>query len=475
MSSSQTYLPSPHIHTFLYEHFYVLPIAFLSAYILYQRFFSPLARIPGPFLASLTDWWYVRATRTEAWNRVVVRLHDKYGPLVRIAPNGVSVGTPKAVRQIYPVSASAYPKSDWYSVFRGTRKVDLFAGQDQRAHGQHRKMIARAYAMDTLQGLEPYVDYCLELLVEQLDRRVGQRVDMAKWVHLFSFDQKLMDLVDVIGEITWSASFGFITAGADDGTFNTIRTMGRSGCWLGHVPYVFRAHEFLKPYIGNWLGINGRHGAMRDFAMRETARRFENPGGKKDLISRFFDAHEKNPEEFTYTDVISMGTTQVSAGSDTIAVSIRAIIYHVLRNLAVKAKLVAELDEAKRKGELSNPIKHAEAAKLKYLQAVINESLRVHPALGVNLPRVVPPGGATIEGHYMPAGTIVSMNAWVVHRDRDVYGADADVFRPERWLERDTGDMNIAAQELSKFIPTLFLNYDMELADPEKEWREECL
>ncbi|KAL1599628.1 hypothetical protein SLS60_007431 [Paraconiothyrium brasiliense] len=434
MSSSQTQLPIPHIHTLLYSYFPIFPLTLLICYVLYQRFISPLAPIPGPFLASLSSWWYVRATRTHTWNRLIIRLHSKYGPLIRIAPNEISVSTPKAVRQIYPVSASAFPKSDWYSVFRGTRKVDLFAGQDQRVHGQHRKMVARAYAMDTLRDLEPYVDYCLGLLVEQLDRRVGDRVDMGKWVHLFSFD--------VIGEITWSANFGFITAGVDDGTFETIRNMGRSGSWLGHVPYVFHIHEVLKPYIGNWLGINGRHGAMRDFAMRETARRSENPGGKKDLINHFFDAHEKNPEDFTYTDVISMGTTQVSAGSDTIAVSIRAIIYYVLRNPAVKSKLVAELDEANRKGGLSSPIKHIEAAKLKYLQAVINEGLRVHPALGVNLPRVVPPGGATIEGQYIPAGTVVSMNAWVVHRDRDVYGVDADVFRPERWLERDTGDMS---------------------------------
>jgi hypothetical protein len=58
----------------------------------------------------------------------VVSSHEKYGPLVRIAPNEVSIGTPKAVCQIYPVSTSAFMKSDWYSVFPGTRKVVLLAG-----------------------------------------------------------------------------------------------------------------------------------------------------------------------------------------------------------------------------------------------------------------------------------------------------------------------------------------------------------
>lgn len=120
----------------------------------------------------------------------------------------------------------------------------------------------------------------------------------------------------------------------------------------------------------------------------------------------------------------------------------RAIIYYVLRHPSVKAKLVAELDEAARKGDLSNPVRHEEATKLKYLQAVISESLRVHPAIAINLSRVVPPGGANIEGHYLPPGTGVGMSAWVVHKDKEVYGEDAYAFRPERWLERETSDMS---------------------------------
>ena len=217
--------------------------------------------------------------------------------------------------------------------------------------------------------------------------------------------------------------------------------MGRSGSWLGHVPYVYYAHEFLKPLIGNWLGVGERHGTLRDFAVRETARRRENPGGKKDLVNRFFDSHEKQPQDFTYVDVISMGTAQVAAGSDTTAVSMRAIVYYVLKTPSVKRKLLAEIDEAWVNGELSNPVRHDEAIKLHYLQAVINEGLRIHPGFGMDLPRVVPAEGATIEGHYLPADTVVGMNAWAVQRDRTVYGHDADTFRPERWLEGDTSEM----------------------------------
>lgn len=59
----------------------------------------------------------------------------------------------------------------------------------------------------------------------------------------------------------------------------------------------------------------------------------------------------------------------------------------------------------------------------------------IHPAVGLLLERVVPPGGANIAGLWLPEGTVIGMNPWVAARDRTVYGDDADTFRPERWLQ----------------------------------------
>lgn len=58
----------------------------------------------------------------------------------------------------------------------------------------------------------------------------------------------------------------------------------------------------------------------------------------------------------------------------------------------------------------------------------------MHPATGLPLGRVVPDGGATICGRFFPAGTVVGVNSWVAHANKDVFGQDAQVFRPERWL-----------------------------------------
>lgn len=90
---------------------------------------------------------------------------------------------------------------------------------------------------------------------------------------------------------------------------------------------------------------------------------------------------------------------------------------------------------AEQKGELSDPPSFAETQKLPYLQAVLKECLRVHPTVGLPLWREVTAGGATIAGKSFPAGTNVGINSWVAHRNRDVWGPDADDFRPERWIE----------------------------------------
>lgn len=59
----------------------------------------------------------------------------------------------------------------------------------------------------------------------------------------------------------------------------------------------------------------------------------------------------------------------------------------------------------------------------------------MHPGVGSPLWRRVPKGGATLCGQHFPEGTEIGMSAWAVHQDKAVFGQDADVFRPERWLD----------------------------------------
>ncbi|KAK1637497.1 cytochrome P450 [Colletotrichum phormii] len=72
--------------------------------------------------------------------------------------------------------------------------------------------------------------------------------------------------------------------------------------------------------------------------------------------------------------------------------------------------------------------------KLSYLDAVVQEGLRCYPAIPMSLPRVVPPGGKTIDGYFVSEGTIVSSQAYSVHRNNDAVFPNPDTFSPERWL-----------------------------------------
>lgn len=126
---------------------------------------------------------------------------------------------------------------------------------------------------------------------------------------------------------------------------------------------------------------------------------------------------------------------QIIAGSDTTATTIRCTMLYLMSTPHAYRALQAEIDAGIRAGKVSNPISNAEGNELPYLQAVILEGLRLHPPFTGTPFKVVPPGGETIDGKHVPAGTLVTPNFWATGRHRGVFGADADVFRPERWLE----------------------------------------
>ena len=115
-----------------------------------------------------------------------------------------------------------------------------------------------------------------------------------------------------------------------------------------------------------------------------------------------------------------------------------------MRNPAAYAKLTAEIDAAVAEGTMSIPVAYAEAIKLPYLKACINESMRLHPSVGLTMPRLVPAGGATISGFHFPQGYRVGVNGAVVHYDKDVFGLDADSFNPDRWINGDALRMDKA-------------------------------
>jgi cytochrome P450 len=208
----------------------------------------------------------------------------------------------------------------------------------------------------------------------------------------------------VIGEVTFSKRFGFMDIGSDDGSFQQIETALRSAAWIGQLPWLYWLHDYVSPVIGNQLGITARHGSLRQFAAKEVAARKDRGSDHQDILGKLIAVHEEKGDQFDYASVVSMATSNIFAGSDTTAISIRSILYHLLKYPEYKQRLVKEIDEWRRNGKLSDPVTLDEADSMPYLQAVIYESLRCHPAVGMTLPRVVPPGGLQVDGCHIPPG-----------------------------------------------------------------------
>ncbi len=124
------------------------------------------------------------------------------------------------------------------------------------------------------------------------------------------------------------------------------------------------------------------------------------------------------------------------AGSDTTAIAIRAVLYYLMKTPKAYNKLIEEIDAADRDGRLGRPhIKYSEAVQLPYLVACCKEAMRMHPSIALCLPRVVPAGGRVVAGQFLSAGTKVGISSAVLHRNKDMFGLDADVYNPDRWLD----------------------------------------
>ena len=142
------------------------------------------------------------------------------------------------------------------------------------------------------------------------------------------------------------------------------------------------------------------------------------------------------------------------AGADTTASTVSAGFFHILKSQHVLNTLISALHDAK----LSFPINYNDVKEIPYLEAVIQETLRIHPAVGMLLERVVPPEGFTLsDGTFLPHGICVGVNPYVVNRNDEIFEQDAETFKPDRWLKGgDESDKSFRARR-KRMENTMFI------------------
>ena len=128
-----------------------------------------------------------------------------------------------------------------------------------------------------------------------------------------------------------------------------------------------------------------------------------------------------------------------------------------MRHPDAQEKILSELRStfAEAKDELPLSIETVQSSSLPYVSAVFNESLRFYPPVPIELKEST--AETTFpDGTWLPKGAVVMWAPWAMGRSKNLWGDDADIFRPERWLEIGNEGERLTLKAMSPFVFPVF-------------------
>jgi benzoate 4-monooxygenase len=471
-----------------------------------------MRQYPGPFWAKFSHVWLGYISSQGHRSEVIHELHKKYGPYVRIAPDQVSIADPDALQIVYAHGNGAL-KSNFYDAFVSITR-GVFNTRDRAAHTRKRKIISHIFSAKSVVEFEPSVRMHVMSLVTQWDRLFTQsqkgmsgpeangwegkegRVwfDCLPWLNYLAFD--------IIGDLAFGAPFGMVEAGADSAPVPKGGSVDcKEGQEIEHVPAVEIINSrgeysmsigvlppWWRPLVSRLPWYSQGSIAVRrlaGIAIVAVNKRLATPSDRPDLLSKLLHGKDEQGKPFGKEELTAEALAQLIAGSDTTSNTSCAIIYYLARHQEVQKKLQKELDEQLgAEDEIAST--GDQVKRLPYLDACIQEGMRLHSTSALGLPRVVPAEGMDVLGHYFPPGVVLGVPSYSLHRDPLIWGEDTEAYRPERWFERDQADIqktfnpfsfgpracvgrNLADLELRIMISSLLRRYHFVLEDPSKD------
>lgn len=322
------------------------------------------------------------------------------------------------------------------------------------------------------------------------------RIDSLNWFNYLAFD--------IIGDLAFGRPFGMLEKGQDMAEIRktpsspityapAVEVLNRRGevsGTLGIMPGLKPYAKYLPdPFFSKGLtAVEDLAGiAVARVGARLDAEKKGNENERVDLLARLMEGRDEKGEKLGRAELTAEAQTQLIAGSDTTSNTSCALLYWVLKTPGVLQKLQRELDNAIPDTQDGAP-SFVQVKDLKYVQNVINETLRIHSTSSLGLPRVVPPSGVTFDGRFFPGGTVLSVPAYTIHHSKAIWGEDADEFVPERWDRvtekqknafipfsygpRSCVGRNVAEMELTLIVSTVFRRYEFLLEQDELRTRE---
>ncbi|KAJ8462070.1 hypothetical protein ONZ51_g11136 [Trametes cubensis] len=377
--------------------------------------FHPLACYPGPFLCRSTGFWMALAGRGGRRYLYVQTLHERYGDIVRIGPNELSVRDPSFVEPIY--GTNGLPRQPTYL---GNNTKSKEVPTESAASGTAK---IEAIAPATLMDYRPLLTARVRQLLEGIGGQ-NEEIDISRWVHHFSYD--------FMADVAFGGGSELMRQlGDTDDAWGTLGHAHREATLMQHVSWRVRCIVQLPS-----LTTAQRH-KLRYLRMIISERIRCSLDSKVLLDDGPGEGQlEPNAQQSAIPiPHLSDGTLlAVIAGADTISSTLTNLLFCLLTHPRVYMRLQEEIDQFYPPGE--DPCDRHPPLEMHYLTAVINETLRLYPPIPSDGQRVVPGngGGILIGPRFIPPGTAISLHNYSVQRDPRNFHPCPSSFWPNRWL-----------------------------------------
>lgn len=362
---------------------------------------------PGPSSGTLT----MLKTLRDPYG-VVVGLAKKYGDpfTVTLPLQGpiVVTGDPAVIKAIFSADPDQYASAaEGMAPLIGQNSILVLEGA---AHRKARKLLAPPFHGSRMKSYGALMQ--ARTVARSAHLREGARV----------VAQQLGEVVSL--DVILRAVFGTPDGERMEKMNDAVRGwMGAMGPGIAGFPFL--RHSFGG--FGPWANFQRARQALRAQIDEAIEERKNNPCERDDILSLMLSARYDDGSAMSNEEVFDQLGTLVAAGHETSMISLAWAFYWLHRNPEALARLQAELDSL-------GPSPAPDAlAQLPYLDAVIQETLRLYPVVAINTRKLAKP--FSLAGHELPVGLFIGAAASMVHYREDLY-PEPERFRPERFLER---------------------------------------
>ncbi|KAI8318085.1 cytochrome P450 [Martensiomyces pterosporus] len=409
-------------------------VAYATWKVVYALYFSPLRNIPGPFLNRITS---LPAFATALHGGITDKMlddYEKYGELFTVSDKMVAVCNPNDCRTI--LSTHAFKKAMLSHV--DFIEPNIFLTRDPELNKQRRRQVGPAYSLASLRKMEPTI---LVAGVQQLLHKWNSAIEQSpsgKVKVCYEEDFVLMTF-DIISSLGFGKTQRSLTAG----NTTVVRWVKRSFDMM--IMQMVAGGLNLAPF-GNLLTKSLRKDVeeFMAFANRSIEERKQLLAGgaakPNDILQAYIDAEDPEskikmtPSQVT-AEVILTFLVGTETSSNTLTWAIHLLMLH-------PQHYQRAVDEVRSNFDKDQPITFDEAKeKLPFLEACVYESMRIRP-VSPHLPRIVPPGGVTLQGHFIPEGYTFLVAIPAANMNKDAWDKPY-IFNPERFIGNEENKRNM--------------------------------